>query len=206
MGTITYHKPAGVNAVDSIKEHCGADWCAKHIIAETATRESVFLVGRFHEPESEVYIPDADGYVRALLVFKLSLAPREYYNFGYKDMTETMGPYGCEAPLSIIAQCSPLKDLIGPEPKYSSLRSAREYRARCARTAACKAAKRSLKPGNTITLPEALSFGGISCQRFTVERARLRGQRGISTVFRAENGMLCRIPSRYLDGATINAA
>ena len=56
-----------------------------------------------------------------------------------------------------------------------------------------KALKRSLKPGNKVTLAKPLSFGGIACQRFTVEIARVRGRKGKSTVFRAENGMLCGI-------------
>jgi hypothetical protein len=203
MGTITFHKPAGVSAIDAIKKEMGAEWCEKHVIAATATWEAVFLVGRFHEPESTVYVPDADGFVRTLCVFKLSLAPRSHYNFGYKDMTETMGPYGCEAPLSIIAQCSALRDPIGPEANYSSLKSAREYRARCVQAAAVKAVKRGLKPGQTVTLPEPLSFGGCMLQRFTVDRARLRGRKGISTVFRADNGMLCSLRAAQLANATI---
>ena len=205
MGTITYHKPKGIKAVDSIKDHCGVEWCAKHVVAESATREAVFLVGRYHEPDSSVYVPDADGYVRTLLVFKLSLAPKSDYNFGYKDMTETMGPYGCEAPVSIIEKCSELRDPIGPEPRFSSLRSAREYRERSRAAAALKAIKRGLKPGATVTLASPLSFGGMKLDRFTVERARVRGRKGISTVFRSsENGMLCGISARNLAGATVS--
>jgi hypothetical protein len=206
VGTITYHKPKGISAIESIKAHCGAEWCAKHVIAATATWDAVFLVGRFHEPDSDVYVPDADGYVRTLLVFKLSLAPRSHYNFGYKDMTETMGPYGCEAPLSILAQCSELRDPVGPQPEYSSLRSASEYRARCSRVAAAKKVKRGLKPGNKVTLAQPGKWGGIDCQTFTVERARLRGRKGMSTVFRAENGMLCGVTAKQLEGATVEEA
>jgi len=203
MGWTFYHKPKGIKAVDSIIAGCGPEF-AKRIVASSATREAVFLVAQFHEPESEVYVPDADGMIRALLVYAIKSVPKEHYNFGYKDMEEGMGPYGCPAPMSIIAQCSELKPLIG-DPEYSSLKSAIEYRAMSARSAATKALKRGLKPGSKVKLAKPGNWGGIECQRFTVERARLRGRKGISTVFRAENGMLCGVPARLLEGATVEA-
>jgi hypothetical protein len=203
MGWTFFHKPKGIKAVDAIKSGCGAEWLAKHVVASSATREAVFLVARFHEPDSKVYVPDADGMIRALLVYKIRSVPKDHYNFGYKDMEETMGPYGCEAPLSIVAQCSELQDPIGPLPEYSSLKSARNYRAQSARAAAQKALKRSLKPGAKVKLAKPMSFGGIEQQRFTVEICRVRGRKGKSTVFRAENGMLCGISARHLEGATV---
>ena len=205
MGWTFFHKPVGKKAVDAIKESCGAEWCEKHIVASSATREAVFLVAQFHEPESKVYVPDADGTVRALLVYKIQSVPKDHYNFGYKDMEESMGPVGCEAPMSIIAQCSELKPLIG-DPEYSSLKSAIEYRARSARVAAQKALKRGLKPGNKVRLAQPMTFGGIEHQNFTVEVCRVRGRKGMSTVFRAENGTLCGISARNLEGATVTSS
>jgi hypothetical protein len=206
MGWLFFHKPKGKKAVDAIKDGCGAEWLEKHFVAATATREAVFMVAKFHEPDSKVYVPDADGMIRALLVYAIKSVPKasDGYNFGYKDMSETMGPYGLEAPLSIIAQASELKPLIG-DPEHSSLKYAIEYRARSARAAAQKALKRGLKPGNKVTLPEALSFNGIKQQRFTVEICRVRGRKGMSTVFRGENGGLYGLSARQLAGATVEA-
>lgn len=204
MGWLFYHKPKGVKAVDSIKSGCGPEFL-KRVVASSATREAVFLVAQFHEPDSKVYVPDADGMIRALLVYAIKSVPKDEYNFGYKDMEESMGPYGCPAPMSIIAQCSALQDPIGPQPQWSSLTSARNYRAGSAAHAAQKALKRGLKPGNKVTLARPLSFGGIECQRFTVEICRVRGRKGKSTVFRAENGMLCGVSARNLEGATVEA-
>lgn len=201
MGWTFYHKPKGIKAVDSIIAGCGAEF-AKRIVASSATREAVFLVAEFHEPDSDVYIPDADGNIRALLVYAIKSVPKDHYNFGYKDMEEGMGPFGCPAPLSIIAQCSELKELIG-NPEYSSLKSAIQYRAESHRHAAHKALKRSLKPGNKVVLPEPRLFNGIACQRFTVEVCRVRGRKGKSTVFRAENGMLCGLSADNLAGAEV---
>jgi hypothetical protein len=206
MGWLFYHKPKGVKAVDSIIAGCGPEF-AQRIVASSATREAVFLVAQFNEPDSDVYVPDADGNIRVLLVYMIKSVPNasDGYNFGYKDLTETMGPYGCPAPMSIIAQCSELQDPIGPLPEYSSLKSARGYREMSAKAAAQKALKRKLKPGNKVVLPAPLSFGGIDCQRFTVEVCRVRGRKGMSTVFRAENGMLCSVSARNLEGAVIEA-
>jgi hypothetical protein len=204
VGWTFFHKPKGIKAVDAIKNEFGAE-SAKRIVATSATREAVFIVKEYHEPDSKVYVPDANGMIRALLVFKIKSVPKDQYNFGYKDMSETMGPYGCPAPMSIIAQCSELQDPIGPQPEWSSLTSARNYREGSAKAAANKALKRKLKPGNKVTLAEPGKWGGIECQRFTVEVARLRGRKGLSTVFRAENGMLCGVSARLLEGATVEA-
>jgi hypothetical protein len=204
MGWTFFHKPKGIKAVDAIKGEFSAE-SAKNIVATSATREAVFIVKQYHEPDSKVYVPDAGGMIRALLVFKISVRPKDEYNFGYKDMEESMGPYGCPAPLSIIAQCSELQDPIGPLPEYSSLKSARNYREGSAKAAANKALKRKLKPGNKVTLAEPGNWGGVKCQRFTVEVCRLRGRKGLSTVFRAENGMLCGVSARLLEGATVEA-
>lgn len=206
MGWTFYSKPVGKSAVEAIKESFGTEWWLSHVCASTATWEAVFLVVERQDPDSGVYVPDAEGYVRELAVIAIKNSPkaRDGYNFGYKDMTETMGPYGCEAPLSIITKCSPLQDPIGPQPGYSMLRSATEYRERCKVKAEVKATKRGLKPGNVVILAQPMYFGGQMLQSFTVERARVRGRKGISTVFRAtENGMLCGITAGQLVGATI---
>ena len=205
MGWTFFHKAKGIKAVDAIKREMGAEWIEKRFVAASATREAVFIVAQFHEPESKVYVPDADGMIRALLVFAIKSVPKDAYNFGYKDMEEGMGPYGCPAPMSIIAQCSELQDPIGPLPEYCSLKSARGYREGSAAHAARIKLKRGLKPGNKVTLPAPLMFGNIACQRFTVEICRVRGRKGKSTVFRAENGMLCGVSARNLEGAVVEA-
>jgi len=206
MGWTFYHKPRGVSAVESIKEHCfGADWTAKHVVAMTATWDTVFAVVERDDPKSDVYVPDADGKTRALAVSAIKNSPRarDGFNFGYKDMSEAMGPYGHEAPLSILAKCSPLQDLPAVVPEYSSLKSAHEYRARSKAKAEAKALKRGLKPGDVVTLAEPLTFGGQKLQTFTVDHARVRGRKAArSTVFRA-GGMLCSISPGNLVGATV---
>jgi hypothetical protein len=203
VGTLTWHKPKGVKAVDAIKQSIGAEWWDKHVVASTATREAVFLVVERHDPASTIYVPDTNGMTRGLAVLKLSIRPREHYNFGYKDMDEASGPCGCEAPMSILAQCSALQPVTAETPE-GSLTWATAYRDRCAKLAAAKALKRGLKPGDKVTLAKPGQWAGATLQNFTVERTRVRGRKGVSTVFRADNGMLCGITAAQLDGAIVS--
>lgn len=204
MGWTFFHKPVGLKAVDAIKHEFGDEWVAKHVVAQSATREAVFFVVKRHDPGCKIYVPDADGFTRSIAVIAIKSAPKSQYNFGYKDMTEAMGPYGCEVPLSIVAAASPLRDPIGPPERWSSLQSAHDYRERSRVMAQAKATKRALKPGSLITLREPLNFGGTMLQTFKVGVAHVRGNRGLSNVFRAvDNGMLCGLAARHLIGATI---
>lgn len=201
MGWLFFHKPKGIKAIEAVKDSMGKQWCAERVVAESATREAVFLVLKVPEPDSKVYVPDADGFVRVIAVIAIKNYPKSEHNFGYKDMTETMGPYGLEAPGCILDAASPLRDTNGPEPEYSSLSSATEYRARSRRMAKANSAKRSMKQGAKVELPEPLSFGGVMERRFTAERY------GRKVYFRgAESGLLCRLAVRYIASATIAEA
>jgi hypothetical protein len=206
MGWTYYHKPKGIKAIDSIKDNAlGREWCEKRFVAASASLGAVFIVGKYHDPESKIYVPDADGMVCAILVFKIQSVPKDHYNFGYKDMEESMGPYGCPCPPSIIAAASELRDTIGPEPAYSGLRSARAYRADSLAASKAKAAKRGLKVGAKVKLPKPLSFSGIELDEFIVDRCRVRGRKGLSTVFRSvKNGGLYGLRANDLVDAIIS--
>jgi hypothetical protein len=185
MGWLYFHKPKGKKAIETIKEGCGTEWLEKHFVTASATFEAVHIVAKFHDPDNKVYVPDADGMVRTILVYAIRNIPnaKDGHNFGYKDMSETMGPYGWFCVPSIIAAASPLRDPIGPEPEYSSLKSARAWREASLAASKAKAAKRSLKVGAKIKLPKPLSFGGIELDEFVVNRCRVKGRKGKSTVF-----------------------
>lgn len=207
MGWTYFHKAKGMKSIDVMKREFGPEYENK-IVAASASLGAVHFVCKFHEPNSEVYVPDADGMVRAIIVIKINNVPKakDGYNFGYKDMSETMGPYGCECAPSIIEAASPLKPKPDVWPEYSSLKSAYEYRERSLAMAKAKAAKRALKVGSKVKLPQPLSFAGTKLDEFIVERCRLRGRKGESTVFRSvANGTLCRLGAGDLVGASIEA-
>lgn len=97
--------------------------------------------------------------------------------FGYKDMTETMGPYNYDCPASIL-------DLLGPPGNdYAA-----QWRASCRQRLALTS-RRKPRPGDTLVLPEPLTFtDGVAERSFRV------AQSGKKTVLRrASDGIGVRI-------------
>jgi hypothetical protein len=108
------------------------------------------------------------------------------YIFGYKDMDESMGPYECDCPESIL-------DLLTPTDRQY----ARQWRARCRENAAvrrARAKKPSPRVGQVIVFDEPLAFSdGKSFDRLEVI-ANPRSHR--TMLFRAPgSGNLYRIPN-----------
>jgi len=141
------------------------------------------------------YIADDDGSFVIAVVF---LTSRERGEWGYKDMSESMGPCYYDCPASILALLSPL----------TGEGYAKEWRAKCEETRKAKRAKvtpGSLPHGATVTLQEPLSFqGGVKEQTFTVQKRA--GYKREKTLFQTSDGWLCRLTSRHLEGATITPA
>ncbi|MFD1192845.1 DUF6927 domain-containing protein [Phenylobacterium conjunctum] len=110
---------------------------------------------------------------------------REGLVFGYKDMSESMGPCESECPARI------LNLLTATENTY-----ALDWRARCRSNLALKArraAKPTPKPGDVVVLAEPLQFrDGRTFSRF--EAVAWPGRRRGRLVFRSELGGLYRIP------------
>lgn len=109
---------------------------------------------------------------------------REGYIFGYKDMTESMGPCESECPEAIL-------DLLTP----TDSQYANEWRARCRANATARRAmsrRPSPRPGQTIVLEQPLAFrDGRTLDRFEVV-ANPRSRRTV--LFRApDTGGLYRI-------------
>jgi len=118
--------------------------------------------------------------------------------FGYKDMTETMGPCECACPERIMRLLSPVEDI--PNPSYAA-----EWRARVAAHHAAarevRAKKARLQPGCIVTLDRAVSFpGGMTATAF-----RLRSMRRRTPIFEPIDrpGYLCRLRAANLATATI---
>jgi hypothetical protein len=86
-------------------------------------------------------------------------APNSYHNYGYKAMTEDMGPGDYDCPPKIL-------DLLTPtESKYAT-----EWRARCRERATVKANRPSVSKGQRIRFANPLSFtDGRERDTFTFE-------------------------------------
>jgi len=110
------------------------------------------------------------------------------FNFGYKDMDESMGPFCYDCPERILNRLS--------EPAIND--SAAKWRAACRAEIAKRALRPKLKAGDTIQFPEPLTFRDNRQRKyFRVES--LRPLRLLST----NDGVVCRVPQRLLATATV---
>ena len=112
-------------------------------------------------------------------------AARDGFTFGYKDMTEHMGPCESDCSASVL-------DLLTPiEGEWAN-----DWRARCRANIAkwrLADAKPTPKPGQTIVFDEPLTFSdGVARTRFEV----IAGPRGKGLRFRdAATRQVCKIPA-----------
>ncbi len=99
---------------------------------------------------------DADGPPETFAIICLirwNPGARSGEEFGYKDMTETMGPYKYDCPASIL-------DLLGPPGNdYAA-----QWRGRCRQRHALTS-RRKPRPGDTLVLPEPLTFSDGKAER-----------------------------------------
>lgn len=104
-------------------------------------------------------IGDAQGKREIVaVVCALGYAPNSHYNFGYKDMDESMGPCECDCPERI------LKLLTPTEHEW-----AKEWREKCWENIRARKARPRLKEGMMIEFDYPLSFSdGWEGKKFTI--------------------------------------
>ena len=135
MGWTETHKPVGVSVdtfFDDFWKGTGIKWLSKG-----------YLVNM-----SEYYRPAINKDGEAFAVVMLIRFSRDsYFNFGYKDMDDTMGPFCYQAPKEML-------DLLDkyPEPKSEE---ARKWRQLCREHIA---KMKSLREGTVIRFSRPLSF------------------------------------------------
>lgn len=88
----------------------------------------------------------AEAAIAIICLVRWAPKARNGENFGYKDMSESMGPHACRCPASVL-------DRLGPTENAHAL----EWRQAC-RTRLALLARRKPKPGDTIVLPKPVSF------------------------------------------------
>jgi hypothetical protein len=107
--------------------------------------------------------PGATFYMFAAVIL---ISNSKKHGFGYKDMTEAMGPCQCDCPDRIMRLLSPISDI--PNPSYSA-----DWRARVAErkneVRQRRARRKALRVGSTVTLQSAVRFpGGNTATMFCV--------------------------------------
>jgi hypothetical protein len=124
--------------------------------------------------------PD-DGLVQAVVILT-KWVRGDAYNFGYKDMDESMGPCEAQCPPRILDLLSPVDALF---PGSRCAEWAATWRAACRAHAAKRTKARAVKPGDRVRFAEPMKFtDGTARQTFRfVER----------NTFTDEDGRRCRV-------------
>jgi hypothetical protein len=149
---------------------------------------------------STTYVNDADGSFRWLAVV-LTRKARDAYDFGYKDLEESMGPVEARCPRRLIDGASPLRH---PDPAADGNYAAR-WRQKCLDQATAKTRRKAeLVHGATIRLSCIVDFtDGYKGDCFVVEIVKRHGRN--CTYFRAPNGSLYRISNLDKIGYRVEA-
>jgi len=114
-------------------------------MTRTVLRSAVVKM-RTYYAALEILRPDQPREVVGIVgLIKYSKREREGYVFGYKDMSEDMGPCESECPVAIL-------DLLTPTTNEYAL----DWRKRCRAFAEQQCSKLPLRTGDRITFPEAI--------------------------------------------------
>src|SRR3954469_10363647 len=95
MGWLFYHRPKGESDLDHFREK----YTGQYRLIDGATKNNVFYGAALDTKR---------GTVEAAVI--LIRRCRGEFNFGYKDMVESMGPVEAECPERILDMLSPVED------------------------------------------------------------------------------------------------
>jgi hypothetical protein len=93
-------------------------------------------------------------------VFLIHRAPKSYYNFGYKDISEFCGPVQSECPKRILDKLTPIEEFESLDGfSENSLKWAKEWRERCRENIENSKKQKSLfSKGRVVKLENPLNF------------------------------------------------
>jgi hypothetical protein len=159
MGWTYQHKEKGlpikdffINAFDYKNE----DGSSGKVVACSSKLGTSYLAYEVSKPDGE----------RAVigLVCLTAYDHNDYYNFGYKDMSEEMGPNQCDCPEKILKMLTPTTN------EY-----ALEWRKNCQETIDKKKSAPKLKAGDIIEFDKPMTFtNGMDYKRLVVESLKPR--------------------------------
>lgn len=160
MGWTYTHKSSGQSVRDFFKQTFGENM----VIVECAVvnMRTAYMACYNVKNPSEVFA----------IICLLGYAPKDYYNFGYKDMDETMGPNERSCPEKVLKALTPL--VTTPE---NPRQWANEWRADCWNNLNKKKEQKKvngkIEVGDIIEYKDIIHFrNGVDEKRFKVERVR----------------------------------
>ena len=137
MGWLTLHRPRGLTDKEFFQGQMGSSY---KVLETGRDGRTAYLA-----------VEHPEGYVFGMVCL-LHLAPRSDYNFGYKDMDESMGPNEDRCPEKVLNLLSPL-DEFPHSNDYAA-----DWRKRCEANLAAKKALPKVKKGDTIILEEPVTL------------------------------------------------
>ena len=141
MGWTGMHRDAGLTDREFFEAEFPLGLQRDGRILACATVASVFYAAVQNTPQAS-YAP---GETWCLVV--LMQRTRDYYNFTYKELSDSMGPAEDRCPVRIL-------DLLTPtDSEYAN-----EWRARCRANAAKREAARQIRPGAVLKFAQAFTF------------------------------------------------
>lgn len=183
MGWTFFHKPAGVPVAEVLaKEFSGEQG---KVVASSAKLNAVYMAYKTRA-----------GHTIAL-VCAIRYAPKDPqgYNFGYKDMEESMGPYYYDCPAKILNMLSPVDIAYAGSPQ--SAQSAARWRQACWDRLGHKAPKMAI--GRMVRFANPIRF--TTGETFTEMRVSSTRPLRFTPLDRAYGTY--KITQRLLQGATV---
>ena len=149
MGWTSLHRAAGTS---------DREWCQSEVLGERYRIEDCATVGSgFYA----ICVPtDGREEPRAIMAVVAVKRTRDYYNFTYKDMDESVGPCESSCPERLLDR---LEELV-PEPPNEY---ARQWRERCRAEISTKKRARLVTRGTVVHFAQALHFSdGVAEDEF----------------------------------------
>jgi len=173
MGWTFMNRPKGHTDREWFSRQWGEEFSKR--IVETATKGGVFYAAL--ESTDDRLVPDENGKVVVAIVCLTKWVPKDYYNWGYKDMDEFMGPCEANCPEKVLKLLSPFKpdalakaaadyeekkaQVAAGTLKYAypdSIIHAHEWRERCWDVIKAAKALKAAKPGTVFKRGSLIRF------------------------------------------------
>ena len=156
MGWTYTHRPKGQSALDFFRQEFGDG-----VIDAAATLTEAYIAYQVRDPKT--------GEIKGVIciVCLTQWVRGDYYNFGYKDMDESMGPGPARCPERILRQLTDYD--FGSE---EANRASREWREACWEWVSRRKSRPRLRRGMVIRFHEPIGFpSGRQIREFVVVQA-----------------------------------
>jgi hypothetical protein len=150
MGWTYFHRPSGQTMENTFRKEFdfSNEYGSCEVVACSSKLTTSYLAIRRTYPDGKSYVFG--------MVCLINHCPKSYYNFGYKDISEEMGPCQTECPGQILNLLSPLEEIYSDLHSEGGGKWAKEWRDACL----ARLAKPKPKKGDLIKFKHPIRFTG----------------------------------------------